>query len=59
MYMDSRFWPTRQSMVNTHGEGDGVHKKTRATMSGVWSRVDHLVHFKNDVRHNIERIKII
>ena len=22
-------------------------------------RVDHLVHFKNDVRHNIERIKII
>ena len=21
--------------------------------------VDHLVHFKNDLRHNIERIKII
>ena len=23
------------------------------------TRVDHLVHFENDVRHNIKRIKII
>ena len=42
-----------------------MYKNIRLNLEGVvkslylYSRVDHLVHLKNDVRHNIERIKII
>jgi len=49
-YMDSRFWPTRQSMVHTHGEDDDVHKKMRVAMSGVWSKRVSKVNFHVEIK---------
>ena len=53
--MDNNWWPwytTKHGLPRAGAQGQGHYSRTA-------SRVDHLVYFKNDLRHNIERIKTI